>query len=579
MDELFWIGRCIWSAAGELALIMGRHISTINRNLQRLYDDGLVDYLDIGRGGRTERRWCLTAAGVRTAYPVPPGAHDHEALFAYPHDPLAPDLEDDHVHPPWWVTKDGAGRLFRRMKAVQALYSVFPTVFQGEGEAWHEGEGTPLPVSWRWLRYGQLVDAVGTYRDGETEYRLGFCWVGSHLSKKSLLEKWERRFSDQRLHLVSEGEDFHARNWYETGPDPNYDPTPQLAGYVFVGQDLFATYQAVTVIPSGGYLRPHAFMWAAMEYGGRIYEEVATPSIDNVADPVAIHKVGMPEYLCPDRRTEGEPERPRPKPPQFITRTEPLSTVLGSRIFTLVDEWSGLTVEQLRILCRESWERVTNMLETLVSHGLLEVHEGMHYLGKEGETYAAHLVGIQVTQMRRRVRNEIKLDHKQVAPHYLHTRGRNDVMIAMKRAGLSVYAGWRTLENLEDVTQIPPDAVLLADLKIYPVEDDHLLTAPTERPLVPLLVEYERSARTPARVAEKLDPYVKATRAGQPVWGIFVCETERAAELFRLRIASVWADERLPIPAMVTTLAQVKEGPLRGADTIWKVRGRPVELG
>ena len=578
MDELFWVGQCPWIAAGELSPIMDRHVSTINRNLWPLYDDGLVDFIEIGRGGRAERRWCLTAAGVRRTYPVPAGHHDHNSLFAYDHDPLASHLEEEHVHPPLWVSKAGAGRLFRRIEGIQALYSVFPTVFQGEGKAWHEGEGTPFPVSWRWLRYGDLVDAVGTYRYGEIEYRIGFCWLCKHLSKKGLLAKWARRFSDRRLHRVSRAEILHDRWWYETGPDPNYDPTPQLAGYVFVGQDLFATYEACRAIPTWGYLQPHAFMWVDLEYGGRLQEEKAAPSMDNVADPVAINAVGRPELLCPDRRMEGEPERPRPELPDFITRTVPLSNVLGTRIFTLVDEWSGLTVEQIRSLCNESRMRVHNMLEALVDQGLLEVQEGMYYLGKEGETYAANLAGIHVNQVRKRVRNEIYLDHKPVAPHRKHTHGRNEMMMAMKAAGLSVYGGWRTLENLKDVTQIPPDAVLLANLKIYPVQDDPVLAGRVERPLAPVFLEFERSAIKPERVAEKLGPYVKAYREKDPVWVIVVCETEPAAGVFRSRLRFLMEDEGLSIPAMVTTLAEVKKGPLRGADTIWKVWGRPVGL-
>ena len=578
MAELSWVGQCPLIAADELSNVMDRHVSTINRNLRGLFDDGLVDSIDIGRGRRAEGRWCLTAAGVRMTYPVPVGNHDHEGPFAHRHYPLNPDLEEDHVHPPLWVSKAGVGRLFRKMEVVQALYAVFPTVFQGEGEVWHEGEETPRPVSWRWLRHGGLVDAVGTYRYGETEYRIGFCWLSKYLSRRSLLDKWERRFSDRRLHRVSEAEMLHERTWYETGPDPNYDPTPQLAGYVFVGQDLFVTYEACNVIPTRGYLRPHAFMWVDMEYGGRMREEVATPSIDNIADPVVKRTIGRPEDLCPDRRTEGEPERPRPELPEFMTRTVPLSNVLGTRIFTLVDEWSGLTVEQIRSLCNESRTRVNDMLEALVFHGLLEVHGGMYYLAKEGETYVAHLAGIHVSQVRKRIRNEVFLDHRPVASHRNHTRGRNDMVVAMKAAGLSVYGGWRTLENFQDVTQIPPDAVLLADLKIYPVPDDPWFSAPGERPLATVFLEFERSARNPERVAEKLDPYVKAAREGHPVWCIFVCETEAAAEVFRARLQLLMEDEGPLIPAMVTTLEQVKQRPLSGADTIWTIWGRPVGM-
>ena len=169
MSEHYWVGRCTWVAADELAEVIGSHVSTINRNLLSLYDDGFVDDIEVGRGQRSKRRWCLTATGVQAEYPMEE-EHRYPAPDQHTHDPLDPDIVDHHQHPPWWVTRTGAERLYKKMDSLQASYSVFPQVFNDE--TGHCGEGPPLPVEWKRLKHGQLVAVVGTYRDAKREYRI-----------------------------------------------------------------------------------------------------------------------------------------------------------------------------------------------------------------------------------------------------------------------------------------------------------------------------------------------------------------------------------------------------------------------
>ena len=210
MAQEHWIGQCIWLAADDLARISGRHVSTVGRRLLRLYDDGMVDCINVGRGGRSERRWRLTSAGLREVYPVLRSPHRHPARDGHVHDPLHPEL-DEHQHPPRSVSKEGAGLLYRRMEVVQAFYDLFGSLFDGEGGAWDGGEGVPRPVRWRWLRATQLVDAIGTYADATGEMHIGFCWVGLHLSEQRLLEKRHRRFSSSTLERASGAEMLEQR--------------------------------------------------------------------------------------------------------------------------------------------------------------------------------------------------------------------------------------------------------------------------------------------------------------------------------------------------------------------------------
>ena len=571
MDERHWIGQCIWIAPEELAEVRDRHVTTINRHLQELYDEKLIDYIDVGRGGRSERRFCLSSMGLAKEYPVPGKRRRrrrHPGPDGHTHDPLHPE-PDTHIHPPWSDTKDGAGDLYKRIEVLHAFYSAFPSVFKGDGAAWFDGEEAPRPVAWRWLKHGQLVPGVGFYRNSKSEYRIGFCWAGRNLDEKALVERWNNRFSDRRLVGVSEaGELERERDKYIDPPDPDYDPTPQLSGYAMFGPDSCALYLAHRAIPRTYYIRSPAFLWVDTGTGVRVREGVATPSIDDVADRFSDQGVGMPQHLCPDRQEDGEPGPRRPQLPVYIRRTAPLSNVLGFRIFTFLADWSGLTREQIVRLCQDSWGRADEMLKAMLALDLIQVKEGMYYLGSGGCTYLANLDGVHVNTVRARVDREIREDHKQVRAHRRHTIGRNDMMIAMREAGLSVYPGWRTLHNIPDVTQIPPDALLL-------VLVNHGTNV--EGPVL-VFVEFERSARNPADVEKKFEPYVKTAREGQPIYVVFVCETDEGAANFRAEVESVYREEGLLVIAMVATLREVKEGPLTGLGAVWNVLDIPVEL-
>ena len=563
MDERYWVGRCSLIAADELAKIVDAQVSTVNRRLLAQYEDEMVDYIEVGRGTRSKRRWCLTSSGVKAEYPVwekmqrqpGPDGHAHYALSA--------EL-DSHTHPPWWVSKEGVGRLYKRLEVVQACYQLFPDLFQGEGEAWHQGPGTLLPLTWQWLKASQLVDAVGTYDGPAGQHKIGFCWVGRQLDKTRLVEKWNERFASRRLERVSTAEFWERRRDRETEPrDWDYDDTPQLDGYVMCGADGFAFYNAHKFIPRNWYMRQPMFLWVETGTGLKMPKGVVTPGVDEVTDAVYDKPVGKPEYLCPDRRKDGEPERTRPPLPPFITRTAPLSSVLGTRIFGLAEEWSGLTAGQFQRVCREGGGNIEATLMALVDSELMRVIKGMYYLGRGGEIYVADRDGVHVKSVRGRINTDITQDHREVAPHRRHTLGRNDMMVAMKSAGLLVYAGWRTLRNIPDVTQVPPDAVMMAKNNFGEVV---------------VFLEYERSAIKPSRVSNKVGPYLKLAQEGQPTWVAFVCETEAGAQTFRAEIASIYREQGIPLSAMVTTIDQLKKGPIRGAETIWEVHGVPLEM-
>ena len=203
------------------------------------------------------------------------------------------------------------------------------------------------------------------------------------------------------------------------------------------------------------------------------------------------------------------------------------------------------------------------MLRRLVESDLLQVRCGMHYLGEGGETYVSWRDGVHVSSVRARNRSWLRQDHRAGRPHWRHTRATNGTVVAMKLAGLAVYAGWRTIVNLEDLTQVPPDGVLVAGTNLRERE---------------IFLELERSARTPQHARRKLDPYVKVTKAEVPIWVAFICETQHGAEIFRAEVEAVYREEGVFLLAMVTTLNRVKEGPLMGEETIWEMHGQRLEM-
>ena len=173
MAQEHWIGQCIWLAANELARISGRHVSTVGRRLLR-YTMTAWSIASTWDGVGAASGGGVSPRRVREVYPVLRSPHRHPARDGHVHDPLHPEL-DEHQHPPRSVSKEGAGLLYRRMEVVHAFYDLFGSLFDGEGGAWHGGEGVPRPVRWRWPRATHLVDAIGTYADATGEMHIGFC--------------------------------------------------------------------------------------------------------------------------------------------------------------------------------------------------------------------------------------------------------------------------------------------------------------------------------------------------------------------------------------------------------------------
>ena len=94
--------------------------------------------------------------------------------------------------------------------------------------------------------------------------------------------------------------------------------------------------------------------------------------------------------------------------------------------------------------------------------------------------------------------------------------------------------------------------------------------------LIQFYVEYERSATTPVAIRDKLMPYFRAERRGYNCPVIFICETERAAEIFRQQHRNLRREMRVAFMLITSTYAQVTAGDR--FDTCWNLDGQTVTL-
>ena len=539
MDVFDWLCMMPWAAAENLGRVGEVARSTVNRQLNVLHGDALVVSRMVGRRRPATRRWFPSGPGLEERYASDHGAEAH-GPHDHIHDPLFPDMED-HQHVPWWLGDAGLRELYQRLEQLEAFYQLLPTLFHGEGRHWLAGGAEASLVEVRFLRRGQLVELIGTYEGG---IEIAFCWVGRQLRPRLMMEKWARRFSHPYLVCVSEAQELERkRNELVELPDPDFDPTPQLAGYVLIGPDEWAVRQAMDLLPRHGYLREDAFSWwvADRELWRVGQHGLVRPVEDRVVDRFEKTLAGEPEKVAPPADVKGGRDGP-PKPAV-------LSRVLANRMLGFSEEWPAMREEDYVDLCDEFRGPVSQTLADLVNEGLLANVEDVYYQADPAMIYAAGRDRISVSTIRSRVGSFLDADmgwHR----HYLeHNGGMVRIVRAFKRQGIRVYGGWRGVVHIPRVTQVQPDGVMYAE-------------GPFGRGVY--LVEYERAATTPEEVLDKLGPYRRAAGA-RPLRAAWICETERGARRF-LGLSQ-------GLQAMVTTLAELEAGPRAGRGTVWRSAG------
>ena len=267
-------------------------------------------------------------------------------------------------------------------------------------------------------------------------------------------------------------------------------------------------------------------------------------SLDRIADRFERPVVGRPQLVA--RGEDGDDQ-----PILAVV----LNGVTTNRIIDLALEFSGMRARHLNRLLPYTSEPMGQILCRLVNREILQDRQGMYYLGHAGMIYVARRDRTSLRELQARVASEIYADHDRVGARWRHTDGVNDIVVALKLAGVTAHAGRLLVINIPDATQLAPDIFMEVEVA-------------GERKIV--FIEFERSATTEGDIGEKLEPWRIAMDHELPCLVAFVCETQPAEEIF----SGLTGDLLL----FTTTLEEVKNGPVTGDRTIWHYKGHPIPM-
>ena len=487
------------------------------------------------------RRWKLRSEFLEEEFAQGHQHRDTDGLADHFHNPLDPSTTD-HCHLPWSLGEAGARVLYDRLPYAISFYDIAPKLFNEAGDnlMYWIGDDKPTLTEWRFLRRGQLLEAIGVYENGKDEFQVGFYWIGRQLKPVRMMEKWDNQV--ENLVCTSEATEFERRmNPYAMEQtDPDFDDSPQLSLHVMVGADDYATRQAMESVSNIGYLRERAFsFWVAENPCRKICESGRVwPGGDTIVDRIEYVPVGEPERVAPPSEQDDRDKSPFPKS---------LSSVLPYRIFSLAEEHAAIRQEDAEDILRKESREVEPALESLVEDNILVKLEDEYYLTDPAMNYVAVRDRISVSSVRDRLLSYVGENNHRRHHELEHNRGMWRIVRAMHRCGIEVYGGWRGVRHFQGVTQIQTDGLLYAN-------------GPWGK--TRYFLEHERTATTPEKVTEKLRTYKKALGLGIRLRAIWITETRGAATQFLQRARN--------LDVMVATLDELEAGPIAGPATIWR---------
>ena len=502
-----------------------------------------ADYRVVGRGRKAERRWIFTS---EKQHVPPPNDHDHDeagrGADGHRHHPRL--VEMGHTHVWWWQSEFGHQRIFDMLGPNTAFRDVALRLFPEASGAWLANVGDVVELTnWIPLRRGRILEAIATYSDGEHSYYVVFCWVGKQLRRKRFNRKWQRRFD------YLQWDRFQNRKG---------EPYPQPSAYVIVGQDEHSVRMAMRLLPRTGSLGEEAVsFWVAESPCRKVGEYGAViPYADFVYDRFQVPRLGQPENIAPPAGAGGKDDYPAPAA---------LSLVPAYGIACLAEEFSAITQEDCVELLKLYRGDVPKLFRKLVEDNLLQARDATPEAIKAGLLKAGDSVYymtptlMEIASLRDRIsvktlanREAAYLDPDgQRHPHQLvHNRCVIYIKRLLHKNGITLYAGWRWVVHLDKKTQLQADGIIYAD-----------------GPFGPGLyfVEMERTATDRHTITLKWRTYRALVEAGFEVRVIWITETRQAATRFLQRGADM--------QVMVTTLDQLRTGPIAGPSTIWRMPG------
>ena len=388
---------------------------------------------------------------------------------------------------PWQVTETGLRWLIRRLPAVEAFYGIAPHLFSHPDVLTpHEIYLTPDPdESPTGFHSDTKLVEFQWMQDGEIQavahYEHGawlpLIWVGSMVSETVIKRKAES-----------------AKKQLAGGLQP--------AGWVIVCDDGLAAHQA-----SDAWSDPDALVLVAHGRASRRMRPSAF-SLRSLRETATPKDLGKPETIA-----------------TWVDEDPEMLALNGARpyaLFRFIADWPGATPQQLKIALGESYRAI---LRPLRRAGLVAGLDGGFYLGRAGILAVAHMDRISWQSVQSRLGAYLKPDGVYRRSQQRHNRSIVDVVLTLYRRDAIPYGGWRALHNIPGVTQVVPDAVVLR------TRDDG--------PKFALFIEVEFTARTPAQIEAKLEPYRLAQQnTGDRIPCLFLVEDEHV----RQRYASAGQD-------------------------------------
>ena len=282
-----------------------------------------------------------------------------------------------------------------------------------------------------------------------------------------------------------------------------------------------------------------------------------------------------------------------------VRRLSHLRGVLATRVFHRIEDFSGVTEPQLMMFTGEKADRIAAALDQLMKGTLLdrcpvyrlpngeltsdaekakraeESGKGpghvpvpifhMHYLSDEGTIIVEHRDMSSLARVRTRVHEDIRKDHADERPQFLHTLQMNDCFAALASMGYDICAGYRACLYLPGGRQLVPDAYMGAELDL----GEHVVEEVRGNPTTP---EFR------GQVRKLLQKYVTDARTLGQLQVIYVCESERVRSIVREEADEVRRAYQVDLDAVAVLDAAVRVGPAReGRPEVWRPLYMPVD--
>ena len=183
----------------------------------------------------------------------------------------------------------------------------------------------------------------------------------------------------------------------------------------------------------------------------------------------------------------------------------------------------------------------------MVEAGLLAKRDDVYYMTDAAMQWAAAHDRISIITIRNRIGSYLHESGERHRHDLEHNRRMMEIVRIFRRIGIRVYGGWKGVQHIKGKTQIQPDGLVYIEGKDGPT---------------PVLIEFERTATTPEEIRKKLRTYRKAAEEGIYFRVIWITETRRAADRLLQRASA--------LDVLVTTIEDLRKGPLRGPDSIWR---------